>query len=115
MNPTHVVLRPIEAGAKRIPGEMVDARAWRHVEYFCETRRLRPVMVGEHAVPCGCGRMWLDATMAANHCEGREQREPALVGAAPQSQQPAYEPKGAFGRPLTDAQKAYYARNKKPS
>ena len=78
MSPTHVVLRSLDAGGKRVPGEMVDAREWRHVEYFVESRRLRPVMAGETGVECECGRLWTSIDQAVAHCG-----DPATIDTTP--------------------------------
>lgn len=83
MTPTHVVLRPLDAGGKRVPGEMVDARTWRHVEYFVESRRLRPVMAGEEGVECDCGRLFNTLDQAAGHCQSPAKEPEATIPAIP--------------------------------
>lgn len=93
MTPTHVVLRPVEAGGKRVPGEMVDARTWCHVEFFVESRRLRPVMAGEEGVECDCGRLFASVDQAADHCGppvAIEVSPPPAATATPATRPPAF-------------------------
>ncbi len=70
------------AGFDRLPGEVIDASAWRYGKELEDQQMLVPMPLALDHITCGCGRHWRDVTAMERHaCTDLPQTEMGRVDA----------------------------------